>query len=248
MQRRDFVKAIVAAGVSAKAALGQEPAPKPQSPAPTPTSPPTLKPSVSPNAPVAPAPIPMMRGLQEVKGLPILPLSADAIAESEQRFFNVAQIATLRRLADLFEPAYEGHPGASEANVAEFLDFLIGVSPADRQQMYVSGLDRLDKEAHGRFSSPFAKLTDDQADQLIKPWLRPWMSDHPPTEPYERFMNIAHLDIRTATVNSQATADVARKAGLQPPTVDLFWYPVDPDLKHEAAEPAHGRNGRHRLI
>ncbi len=247
MRRRDFVKAIMAAGVSAKAALGQEPAPKAQAPAPTPTSPPTLKPSVSPNAPVAPAPIPMMRGLQEIKGLPILPLSADAIAEPEQHFFNAVQFATLRRLADLFEPAREGHPGAAEAGVAEFLDFLIGVSPADRQQMYTSGLDRLEKEAHGRFGVAFAKVSDEQADQLIKPWLRAWMDDHPPTEPYERFMSLAHLDVRTATVNSQATADVARKAGLQPPVVELYWYPVDPDIKHEGAETGRMKASRHRL-
>jgi hypothetical protein len=178
----------------------------------------------------------MMRGLQEVKPLPMLPLSADAIGGPVAQFFSAGQMATLRRLGEIFQPAHDGHPGSTEAGAPEFLDFLISVSPIERQRMYREGLDRLDKEAHSKFGVAFSAVTEAQADQLIRPWLRTWMTDHPPTEPYAQFINLAHLDIRTATANSQAAAETARKAGQQPPNVDLYWYPVVPDVLHEGAE------------
>jgi hypothetical protein len=219
MQRRDFVKAIVAASaasVSTPAALSQQ----------TETLPP-------PTAKVL-APEPWMRGLLDAKPLPIIPLIADAIARSDTRFFTETQAATLRRLAGVFQPPQKGYPGALQAGTPEFLDFLIGASPADRQQMYVAGLERLEAEAQQHFHKPFANVDEAEAAQLIRPWLRTWMSDHPPAEPYARFINLAHVNIRDATVNSQAWSDAAQAAGRPTPNVNLYWHPVDPDLRHTA--------------
>ena len=56
------------------------------------------------------------------------------------------------------------------------------------------------------------------------------MEDHPPTEPYAKFINVAHSDIRTATINSQAWSDADVAAGEDPPGVGLYWYPVEPDV------------------
>jgi hypothetical protein len=95
--------------------------------------------------------------------------------------------------------------------------------------MYQSGLDRLDSEAKLRFGVTFSALEKSQADQLLRPWLRTWMTDHPPVEPYEHFINIAHSDIRTATINSEAWS----KAREQAPDMDLYWFPVDPDIHRE---------------
>ena len=221
MQRRDFVKALVAASTAAAAAtpaLGQQTAqPVPQ--------------KLPPAAPKAPGPVPWSRGLMEVKPLPMTPLVADAVAETEAHFFSETQMPTLRRLGDLFMPARQGKPGATEAATAEFLDFLIGASPADRQHMYLTGLDRLEAEAKEKFSASFANVSSAQADQLIRPWLRAWMNEHPPSEEYELFINIVHSDIRTATSNSQAWADAAVARGQQAPDIDLYWYPIDPDLR-----------------
>ena len=220
MQRRDFVKAIMAASVTAGAAYGQQ--------APTALAPP-------PTTPVAPGPVPWMRGLMEVKPLPITMLVPDAVAQADRKFFREGQMASLRRLGEVLQPAYNGYPGATEAGTPEFLDFLIGISPLDQQQMYQSGLDRLDAEANKHFAKTFAAVDSMEADQLLRPWLRTWMTDHPPTEAFEHFINVAHCDIRTATVNSQAWSEAARLAGEQTPNVDLYWYPVDPDLHREGA-------------
>ena len=226
MQRRDFVKAMIAATAAAKASVGHATGQQ--------TAPPVAQ-KLPPAAPKAPGPVPWSRGLLDVKPLPMTPLVPDAVAETNAHFFTDTQMATLRRLGEIFMPPAKGYPGATEAAAPEFLDFLIGASPEDRQQMYQSGLDRLEAESKQKFSISFAQTSAAQADQLIRPWLRPWMNDHPPAEQYALFINTAHMDFRTATVNSQAWADAARAAGKQVPDVDLYWYPVDPDLRRETA-------------
>jgi len=41
-------------------------------------------------------------------------------------------------------------------------------------------------------------------------------------------------------MNSQAWSDAAHRAGQRPPDVDLYWYPVDPDLRRNPSN--NGRN------
>jgi len=217
MQRRDFVKAIVAATVSAGAATAQKPV------------------ALPPQAPKAPAPEPWMRGLLEAKPLPMTPLAPDAVAQTDSHFFSATQTATLRHLAEILQPPYKSYPGAIEAGAPEFLDFLIGVSPVDRQQMYSSGLDRLESDAQRSFQKPFAALDDGQADKLIRPHLKAWLNDHPPAEPYARFINVAQEEIRLATINSAAWSDAAQAAGQRTPNIDLYWYPVEPDLRRSVS-------------
>ncbi len=231
MRRRDFVKAMLAASVSTPAMLGQQAAP----PAPPPTS---VAPSVPPPVPppTAPGPVPWMHGLMEVKPLPMTGLVPDAVAQTNAYFFTDRQIATLRRLSEILLPPIQGYPGALDAGTPEFLDFLLGVSPVDRQQLYQSGLDRLDAEARQHFGLSFAAVEKEQADQLLRPWLRTWMTDHPPAEPFADFINIAHSDIRTATINSQAWSEAAaNEAGHRDLNEGLYWYPIDPDIHRENA-------------
>lgn len=221
MRRRDFVKGILAASAAAKGMAAQQAAQA------TPAAAPHVMP---PPGPVAPGPVPWMRGLMEVKPLELSTLVPDAVAQTDAHFFTPPQTATLRRLCALLMPPLNGYPGAIDAGAPEFLDFLVGASPRDKKQMYRTGLDRLDAEAKQKFAAPFEKTTDAQADALIRPWLRVWMTDHPPTEPHARFINLAHADIRTATINSQGWSEAARAEGHRSSGVDLYWYPVDPDM------------------
>jgi hypothetical protein len=223
MRRRDFVKAVLAASVSPKAMMGQN-APS----AVAPSAPPPIPPKAAP-LPAA-GPVPWMRGLQEAKPLPMTALVPDAVARTNAHFFNDRQIATLRQLCEVLLPPLKVSPGAIDAGAPEFLDFLISVSPPDRQQMYVSGLDRLDAEARRKFGLPFTAVNASQADELIRPWLRTWMTDHPPSDPYEKFINVAHSDIRTATVNSKAWNDAMATDADRRSEESLYWYPVDPDV------------------
>ena len=221
MRRRDFVKAIVASPAIAKTLLGQQAGTQ-------------IAQSTPPPTPTALGPQPWMRGLMEAKPLPMTPIVPDAVARTHAHFFNDQQMATLRRLSEILMPPLKSHPGAVDAGTPEFLDFLIGISPLDRQQMYQSGLDRLDAESKQHLGVAFAAVDKQQADQLLRPWLRTWMTDHPPTEPYVHFINVAHSDIRTATINSQAWSEVTTASGQRTPEMGLYWFPVDPDVHRES--------------
>jgi Gluconate 2-dehydrogenase subunit 3 len=225
MRRRDFVKGIVAASAAART-LGAQQVSQAASPR-----------ALPPPGPTAPGPVPWMRGLMEVKPLQLSTLVPDAVAQTDVHFFNPRQTATLRRLCALLMPPLNGYPGALETATPEFLDFLVSVSPQDQKQMYLEGLEWLDAESHRMFFMDFAMTSDIQADALIRPWLRAWMNDHPPTEPKARFVNLVHNAIRTATVNSQAWSDAAQAEGDTETGVDLYWYPVDPDVHRQIDAP-----------
>lgn len=237
MRRRDFVKAIVAVPVTAVPLFSETAAPSPEeasaaSPAAaTPASAPTSAPPTPPPA-ASPKRVEQMGHFAFRSPVPNIPATVpDAFAITEQHFFDADEMATLRKLSDVLLPPLNGYPGATQTGAAEFLDFLISVSPADQQHMYRSGLNRLNREAENQFHIPFARVNAQQADVLLRPWLRAWINDHPPTEPYARFINIAHHEIRTAAMNSQAWSIAATSAGERAPGIGLYWSPIDPDIQ-----------------
>lgn len=226
MERRNFVIAMVSAMAAPEILVGQ---------------------TVTP-APPPPAPVPWSSGLNSGTPVPET-MTAESLAEGDLHFFTVQQMATLSRLSDVLLPPLGGKPGALAAETPAFLDFFIGSSPANRKQMYQRGLDWLDAEAVKQFSKPFAQLETAQADRILQPWMRTWMSDHPPTEMHADFINAAHEDIRTATVHSKAWSEAPASRALQSTPVGLYWYPieVDPYLKGLGdvhLPPGHGK-GKH---
>jgi len=211
MLRRDFIFAAVSVSLAPKFLLAQQ----------------------AGTAPV-PAPVPWTLGLSPRTPIPHTE-AADAIAEAELHFFTPQQMATLTRLSDVLLPPLDGKPGAILAETPLFLDFLIGSSPAPRKKVYSGGLDWLNAESLRLHKLPFAKLDDTQADTVIKPWLRTWLSDHPPTEPHADFINIAHDEIRAATVNSPAWHKAPRVPSQPNTATALYWYPIQPDLRGQNA-------------
>ncbi len=219
MQRRDFVRAIVSFFVAGRAALAQQQR----------ISDPTLPP---------PAPVPWFTGLNSRTPTPATEL-ADEIATAQLSFFTPLQMRTLTRLSDALLPPLNGKPGAVQAQTPMFLDFLIGSSPEPRQKAYSGGLDWLEETAHAKYKTAFAQLDDAQAGELLKPWLRSWMSDHPPTDSHADFVNIAHDDIRNATVNSKVWEEVP-SVGAEPSTEEgIYWLPIEPDMYGENPAFAH---------
>ena len=159
--------------------------------------------------------------------------TTDSDAETAPRFFTPAQFAALRRLGALFMPPRKGLPGALDARAPEFVDFLIGASPADRQQLYRNGLDTFNARAHKQYGKPFAELDDKQADTILRPLIVTiaWVLDRP-TDPLEHFVAQVHDDMRTATVNSPeyAEAVAAQNTGRRGRNTgtDIFIKPIDP--------------------
>jgi hypothetical protein len=154
---------------------------------------------------------------------------SEGIAEAKLSFFTAPLMGSLKRLCDLLVPPMGDKPGALEAGTPQFLDMLIGQSPAPRRNIYLAGLEWLEAEAQKKYKLPFSKLDDAHASALLKPWLRTWMSDHPPVESHADFVNVAHDDIREATVNSEAWADVPSTGTQDRTPVGVYWSPIDPE-------------------
>ena len=224
MRRRDFVQALVSLFVAGKTIGAQQR-----------SNDPTLLP---------PAPVPWTLGLNSQTPIPVTEL-ADEIATADLRFFTPLQMRTLTRLSDVLLPPLNGKPGAVEAKTPGFLDFLIGGSPAKRQKIYTSGLDWLEETAQAKYKTPFGQLDDAQAGEVIRPWLRTWMNDHPPTETHADFLNIAHDDIRRATVNSKAWNDVPSVGAEAQTEEGIYWLPIEPDVYGE--NPAYAQTPPHVL-
>jgi hypothetical protein len=217
MLRRDFVRAVVSFFVAGKMARAQR------------LNDPTLPP---------PAPVPWTLGLNSQTPIPATKLAGE-IATSELRFFSPTQMSTLTRLSDVLLPPLGGKPGAVEAQTPMFLDFLIGSSAEARQKTYAGGLDWLESSSQTKYKTGFAKLDDTQAGELLKPWLRTWMNDNPPTEPHADFINIAHDDIRGATINSKAWNEVPSVGSESSTQVEIYWLPIEPDIYGENPAYAH---------
>jgi hypothetical protein len=155
--------------------------------------------------------------------------SSETVADAEPRFFTPDQFAALRRLSALFMPAVKENPGALECGAPEFLDFLIGASLPDRQQLYRSGLDTLNASARKKFKKAFAELNDADADVVIRPLLVPvpWVQDAP-KDPGAHFIAEAHRDIRTATENSREWAEAGASSGRRRGGGGFYLNPIDP--------------------
>jgi hypothetical protein len=153
----------------------------------------------------------------------------DAVADPVARFFTPAQSAALHRLSALVQPPLKGNLGALDCGAPEFLDFLIGASPADRQQLYRTGLDALNAQAKKQFSKSFADLDDSQAHAIVAPMLVavPWPKD-PPKEALKAFMFAAREDIAMATHNSPEYAVALASAGRRGGGAGEVWKPIDP--------------------
>jgi hypothetical protein len=147
--------------------------------------------------------------------------SADAAAEAVTRFFSERQFAALKKLCEILQPAMSGAPGAIEAKAPEFLDFLIGESPGERQQVYRQGLDRL-------VAAGFVEADAAKANAILAPLKAAWTYD-PPADPLARFLRQAKADVRTATVNSREynTAGAAGGGGRRFGAQALYWLPLD---------------------
>jgi hypothetical protein len=224
MKRRDFVRALVSFFVAGRAARAQQQLNNP-----------TLPP---------PAPVPWTLGLNAQTPVPLTE-PADEIATANLSFFTRPQMRTLTRLSDVLLPPLNGKPGALEAQTPMFLDFLVGGSPEQRQKTYKDGLDWLEETAQAKYKTTFAQLDDARAGEVIQPWLRTWMSDHAPNEAHCDFINIAHDDIRRATVNSKAWNDVP-SVGAEPHTEEgIYWLPIEPDVYGE--NPAYVHTPPHVL-
>ena len=87
-------------------------------------------------------------------------------AQYTPRFFTPAEYRTVERLSEMILPS-DGTPGAREAGVSEFIDFMVFSDPAV-QYRFRYGLTWLDARAEGLRRKPFHDLPPDQQNELIE--------------------------------------------------------------------------------
>lgn len=150
----------------------------------------------------------------------------EAVADGVRSFFTPEQLATLRRLADLLVPAFNGRPSAADCGAVEFLDFLLKASPAPRQTLYRNGLDRLHAEAQRLHKKTFAQLEAAAADPILAPFHKPW-SNGPSPDPFARFLREVQDDLLQATSNSREFAEAMSQRSRSASGVNAYWLPLD---------------------
>ena len=82
-------------------------------------------------------------------------------------FFNPLEYETVMRLTEIIIPS-DGTPGAREAGVSEFIDFMAASDPAI-QYRFRSGLAWLQAYSQSQHRQPFTKLTAAQQVALLEP-------------------------------------------------------------------------------
>lgn len=86
---------------------------------------------------------------------------------SHGAFFNHEQAAAVAAFAERIMPGAPGKPGATEANVLNYIDLALAGAYADQQHFYRRGLVALDAYCGSAYEAPFANLDPAQQDAVI---------------------------------------------------------------------------------
>lgn len=82
-------------------------------------------------------------------------------------FFSASEYTTVERLAEMIIPSDET-PGAKEAGVAEFIDFMVASDP-EVQYPFRMGLSWLNAHSERRAGKKFLELSFEQQSSLLEP-------------------------------------------------------------------------------
>jgi hypothetical protein len=144
------------------------------------------------------------------------------------QFFTTAEYAMVERLAEIIIPS-DVTPGAKEAGVAEFIDFMVA-SDAEVQYGFRMGLAWLNAHAEQADGKRFVELTPEQQTSLLEP-LGFKDKAHPGEETGRRFFRM----MREYTVTGFYTSEIGYKE-LDNPA--LKFYAASPECPHHG-DPEH---------
>src|SRR6266478_2486258 len=104
--------------------------------------------------------------------LPISVASAEAEAAPTKyvpHFFKPEQLATVKLLAEMILPT-DDEPGANEAKVADYIDFVVFSArefEPSMQREWIEGLAFLDRESQKQFGKPFRSSAETDRVKLL---------------------------------------------------------------------------------
>jgi len=138
-------------------------------------------------------------------------------------FFSASEYATVERLADMIIPGDET-PGAKEAGVAEFIDFMVASDPKV-QYPFRMGLSWLNAHSERSAGKKFLELSAEQQSSLLEP-LGYKDKARPGEEDGRRFFSL----MREYTVTGFYTSEIGFKE-LDNPA--LKFYAESPECPHK---------------
>jgi gluconate 2-dehydrogenase gamma chain len=146
----------------------------------------------------------------------------------QPQFFTVAEYAAVERLAEMIIPS-DATPGAKEAGVAEFIDFMVASDP-EPQYAFRSGLAWLNAHSERTLGKKFVELTPAQQASLLDP-LGFKDKARPGEEDGRKFFAL----VREFTVTGFYTSEIGYKELDNP---SLKFYSESPECPHQG-DPEH---------
>ncbi len=145
---------------------------------------------------------------------PIPTTAAEAVALGLPRFFTTTEFEAFSQLGETLIPPFDSRPGATLAEAPEFLDFLLGQSPADVQTLYKQGIATYTLRRKAGLESALKELSE------------AW-SHKGPASPYAKFLNAAKLAFYQATINSRQWAEAMSTRSRSAAGLGSYWLPIE---------------------
>jgi|SRR5580658_4458064 gluconate 2-dehydrogenase gamma chain len=144
------------------------------------------------------------------------------------QFFTTAEYAVVERLAEMIIPT-DSTPGAKEAGVAEFIDFMVASDP-EAQYPFRTGLTWLNAHAEQTAGKRFVELTPEKQTSLLEP-----LSFKDKARPGDDIGRRFFHTVREYTVTGFYTSEIGFKE-LDNPA--LKFYAESPECPHKG-DPEH---------
>jgi hypothetical protein len=124
------------------------------------------------------------------------------------KHFSVQQAQTIDALAEVIIPADEHSPGATAANVHEYIDEVVSSSPEIVKKLWADGLAAMDRMATAEYGREYAKCAAHQQTALMEKISR--NEEHPETLE-EKFFGL----LKAATIDAYYTSSIGIHGDLQ---------------------------------
>ena len=144
------------------------------------------------------------------------------------QFFTLPEFGAIERLAEIIIPS-DATPGAKEAGVAEFIDFMVSSDP-EVQYSFRTGLAWLNAHSEDVNGKRFVQLTQEQQTSLLEP-----LGFKDKTRPGEETGRKFFRMMREYTVTGFYTSEIGYKE-LDNPA--LKFYAESPECPHHD-DPEH---------
>jgi gluconate 2-dehydrogenase subunit 3-like protein len=132
------------------------------------------------------------------------------------QFFKPDEYRTVEALTEIIIPT-DDQPGAKEAEVARFIDFLVFSAAEFRPSMqkeWTAGLATLDRLSRGKFSRPFLNLSEDERVALLTEMSLPERDPKAQREGYEFYRLLKETTVEAFYSSRVGLIDVLGYQGL----------------------------------